>query len=87
MVFGSTRGLAAGLTAAGFGVGSALTVIPIQGMIASGGYETAFLHFGLGQGMRGGSAYSRALGRTPRRAQRTRCGGSVDLPLGLILTR
>jgi OFA family oxalate/formate antiporter-like MFS transporter len=53
MVFGSTRGLAAGLTAAGFGVGSALTVIPIQGMIASGGYETAFLHFGLGQGMRG----------------------------------
>ena len=39
------------MTAAGFGAGSALTVIPIQGMIASGGYETAFLHFGLGQGI------------------------------------
>jgi OFA family oxalate/formate antiporter-like MFS transporter len=49
--FSDLRGLAAGLTAAGFGAGSALTVIPIQGMIAAGGYETAFLHFGLGQGI------------------------------------
>ena len=49
--FSDLRGLAAGLTAAGFGAGSALTVIPIQGVIASGGYETAFLHFGLGQGI------------------------------------
>ena len=49
--FSDLRGLAAGLTAAGFGAGSALTVIPIQGMIAGGGYETAFLHFGLGQGI------------------------------------
>ena len=43
------RGLAAGLTAAGFGAGSALTVIPIQNMIASRGYEAAFLYFGIGQ--------------------------------------
>lgn len=49
--FSDLRGLAAGLTAAGFGAGSALTVIPIQSMIAAGGYETAFLHFGLGQGI------------------------------------
>ena len=49
--FSDLRGLAAGLTAAGFGAGSALTVIPIQGMIAVGGYEAAFLHFGLGQGI------------------------------------
>src|ERR1700726_4193266 len=49
--FSDLRGLAAGLTAAGFGAGSALTIIPIQGMIAAGGYETAFLHFGLGQGI------------------------------------
>jgi MFS transporter, OFA family, oxalate/formate antiporter len=49
--FSDLRGLAAGLTAAGFGAGSALTVIPIQGLIAAGGYETAFLHFGLGQGI------------------------------------
>ena len=33
--FPDRRGLAAGLTAAGFGAGSALTVIPIANMIAS----------------------------------------------------
>ena len=49
--FSDLRGLAAGLTAAGFGAGSALTVIPIQSMIATGGYEAAFLHFGVGQGI------------------------------------
>jgi len=45
------RGLAAGLTAAGFGAGAALTVSPIAKMIANGGYEQAFLYFGLGQGL------------------------------------
>src|ERR1700724_1620563 len=49
--FPDRRGLAAGLTAAGFGAGSALTIIPIQGMIASSGYESAFLYFGIGQGI------------------------------------
>ena len=44
-------GLAAGLTAAGFGAGSALTIIPIQGMIQTSGYEATFLWFGLGQGL------------------------------------
>jgi OFA family oxalate/formate antiporter-like MFS transporter len=49
--FPDRRGLAAGLTAAGFGAGSALTIIPIAGLIKSNGYETAFLWFGLGQGI------------------------------------
>jgi MFS transporter, OFA family, oxalate/formate antiporter len=49
--FPDRRGLAAGLTAAGFGAGSALTVVPIANMIASSGYEAAFLWFGLGQGI------------------------------------
>ena len=49
--FPDRRGLAAGLTAAGFGAGSALTVIPIASMIASSGYQSAFLWFGLGQGI------------------------------------
>jgi OFA family oxalate/formate antiporter-like MFS transporter len=49
--FPDRRGLAAGLTAAGFGAGSALTVIPIANMIQSSGYEAAFLWFGLGQGV------------------------------------
>ena len=49
--FPDRRGLAAGLTAAGFGAGSALTVIPIYNLIQSSGYEAAFLWFGLGQGI------------------------------------
>src|SRR6476661_7828147 len=49
--FPDRRGLAAGLTAAGFGAGSALTVVPIANMIASSGYQSAFLWFGLGQGI------------------------------------
>src|SRR5215831_2082077 len=49
--FPDRRGLAAGLTAAGFGAGSALTVVPIQNMIASSGFQTTFLYFGLGQGI------------------------------------
>src|SRR5436309_6066757 len=49
--FPDRRGLAAGLTAAGFGAGSALTVVPIANMIRTSGYEAAFLWFGLGQGI------------------------------------
>jgi OFA family oxalate/formate antiporter-like MFS transporter len=49
--FPDRRGLAAGLTAAGFGAGSALTVIPIANMIQWSGYQAAFLWFGLGQGV------------------------------------
>jgi OFA family oxalate/formate antiporter-like MFS transporter len=48
--FPDRRGLAAGLTAAGFGAGSALTVIPIAAMIKSSGYEATFMTFGLIQG-------------------------------------
>ncbi|TMH04440.1 MAG: oxalate/formate MFS antiporter [Betaproteobacteria bacterium] len=48
--FPGRRGLAAGLTAAGFGAGSALTIIPIANMIKSAGYEQTFLTFGLVQG-------------------------------------
>ncbi len=49
--FPDRRGLAAGLTAAGFGAGSALTVIPISLVIERYGYEPAFLYFGLFQGL------------------------------------
>jgi OFA family oxalate/formate antiporter-like MFS transporter len=49
--FPDRRGLAAGLTSAGFGAGSALTVVPLANMIQSGGYEAAYLWFGLGQGI------------------------------------
>ena len=48
--FPDRRGLAVGLTAAGYGAGTALTVIPITATIAAYGYETAFFWFGLVQG-------------------------------------
>jgi MFS transporter, OFA family, oxalate/formate antiporter len=49
--FGDRRGLAAGLTAAGFGAGAAATVVPIITVIKNYGYDKAFLWFGLGQGL------------------------------------
>jgi OFA family oxalate/formate antiporter-like MFS transporter len=48
--FPDRRGLAVGLTAAGFGAGAALTVIPIRLLIESQGYAAAFFWFGLAQG-------------------------------------
>src|ERR1700682_1038297 len=47
--FADRRGLAAGLTAAGFGAGSAMTIIPIAQMIKADGYQHTFLTFGLMQ--------------------------------------
>jgi OFA family oxalate/formate antiporter-like MFS transporter len=49
--FPDHRGLAAGATAAGFGAGAAITVVPIAHMIASSGYQHAFFTFGIGQGI------------------------------------
>src|SRR6266849_3746502 len=49
--FPDRRGLAAGLTAAGYGAGSAATVIPIANLIQSNGYQTAFAWFGIAQGL------------------------------------
>lgn len=49
--FPDKRGLAAGITAAGFGAGSALTVAPIQAMIANSGFQATFIWFGIGQGL------------------------------------
>lgn len=48
--FPEKRGLAVGLTAGGYGAGSALTILPISAMIHSSGYQTTFFWFGLLQG-------------------------------------
>jgi OFA family oxalate/formate antiporter-like MFS transporter len=65
--FPDRRGLAAGLTAAGFGAGSAITIIPIANMIASSGYEQTFMTFGL---IQGGSVFLLAfLLRAPKAGQ------------------
>ncbi len=49
--FAGRRGLAAGLTSAGFGAGAAVTIIPLTLMIKASGYQTTFLTFGLVQGL------------------------------------
>ncbi len=49
--FPDHRGFAAGLTAAGFGAGAAFTVAPIATLIASSGYQTAFIRWGIIQGV------------------------------------
>src|SRR3974377_2517809 len=48
--FPDRRGLAVGLTAAGYGAGTALSVIPIRYVIATSGYQAAFFWFALIQG-------------------------------------
>jgi OFA family oxalate/formate antiporter-like MFS transporter len=48
--FPDRRGLAVGLTAAGYGAGSALSVVPIRAVIDASGYQAAFFWFGLVQG-------------------------------------
>ena len=49
--FPDRRGLAAGLTAAGFGGGAALTIIPIAGTISSMGWGGAMAMWGVAQGI------------------------------------
>jgi len=48
--FPDHRGLAAGLTAAGFGAGAAFTVVPIANMIERSGYQSTFVTWGIVQG-------------------------------------
>ncbi len=45
--FPDKRGLATGFVAAGYGVGALLTTFPISSQLASGGYQTALVQFGI----------------------------------------
>jgi OFA family oxalate/formate antiporter-like MFS transporter len=49
--FPDRRGLCAGLVAGSYGVGAALTILPISNMIKSAGYQQAFLVWGIVQGV------------------------------------
>jgi OFA family oxalate/formate antiporter-like MFS transporter len=49
--FENRRGLATGLTAAGFGAGAAVTIIPLTRSLVSHGYEATFFDFALIQGL------------------------------------
>jgi OFA family oxalate/formate antiporter-like MFS transporter len=48
--FPDKRGLAAGMIAAGYGLGAAVTSVPLSTMIRESGYRHTFLFFGLLQG-------------------------------------
>jgi OFA family oxalate/formate antiporter-like MFS transporter len=48
--FPDRRGLAVGLTAGGYGAGSAATILPIAAMIERSGFQETFLFFGVLQG-------------------------------------
>jgi OFA family oxalate/formate antiporter-like MFS transporter len=77
--FPGRRGLAAGLTAAGFGIGAAFTNAPIAHMIHRDGYQHTFLFFAL---LQGGIVFAAAWGllvapqsylaATPMRSQSAR---------------
>jgi OFA family oxalate/formate antiporter-like MFS transporter len=49
--FPDRRGLTAGLVAAGFGAGAALSVAPIESVITHAGWRAAFFEFGIIQGI------------------------------------
>jgi OFA family oxalate/formate antiporter-like MFS transporter len=49
--FPDKRGFALGLTAFGFAAGGVLTVVPLDSMIKTSGYEAAYQWFGIGQGI------------------------------------
>jgi MFS transporter, OFA family, oxalate/formate antiporter len=48
--FSKRRGLAAGFTAAGFGAGAAITILPLTHSLAQHGYRATFFNFALIQG-------------------------------------
>jgi OFA family oxalate/formate antiporter-like MFS transporter len=49
--FQKRRGLAAGFTAAGFGAGAALTIVPLMRSLSSSGYQATLFKFALIQGI------------------------------------
>jgi MFS transporter, OFA family, oxalate/formate antiporter len=86
--FPDRRGLAVGLTAAGYGAGAAITVVPIQLVIANYGYNAAFLWFGIVQGgivfvlallLRGPEAGEMASAPAPKVAQSSRSYSPKDV--------
>src|SRR5580692_434498 len=91
--FPDRRGLAVGLTAAGYGAGAAITVIPIQYVIANYGYDAAFLWFGIGQGaivfllallLRGPEASELAAAPPPKVAQAARSSSPKEVLLSPV---
>ena len=74
--FPDRRGLAVGLTAAGFGAGAAVTVIPIRMLIASQGYQATFMIFA---GLQGGIIFVLAWLLRPPQPSEVPAGGAREL--------
>ena len=88
--FADRRGLAVGLTTAAYGVGSAVTAIPILAMIERHGYAAAFFRFGVAQGMvvLAMGLLLAAPGRPARRPRRGPPQAARDTaPLAMLRTR
>jgi MFS transporter, OFA family, oxalate/formate antiporter len=88
--FADRRGLAAGLTAAGFGAGAAATVVPIIAVIRNYGYDRAFLWFGLVQGavifLLSQLLKAPQPGQAPQAARRVRQGARDYRPTEMLRT-
>jgi MFS transporter, OFA family, oxalate/formate antiporter len=91
--FPDRRGLAVGLTAAGYGAGAAITVIPIRYVIDNYDYNTAFLWFGIVQGavvfvlallLRGPEAGEMANSPAPKVAQAARSSSPKEVLLSPV---
>jgi OFA family oxalate/formate antiporter-like MFS transporter len=87
-LFPERRGFASGMIAAGYGLGSAVTVIPISHMILAEGYRHTFLWFGL---LQGGSIFclGALLTKPEKRAARvaTKATGRDFAPAETIRTK
>lgn len=79
--FPDRRGFAAGVAAAGYGMGAILTTFPIASMIREDGYHHTLLVFGIAQGL---VAWLAAQGlRLPRAAGDLACGVVSKGPAGV----
>jgi OFA family oxalate/formate antiporter-like MFS transporter len=81
--FPDRRGMAAGMIAAGFGLGAAVTVIPVAAHISSSGYRNTFLLFGLIQGftiLGLGALLVKPVPRSVSAEARVVAGQGADLP-------
>jgi OFA family oxalate/formate antiporter-like MFS transporter len=80
--FPDRRGFAAGIVAAGYGMGAILTTFPIANSLADTGYQATLLRFGAIFGVVGLVA---ALGLKPPPAAATQAGGAAGISTGQML--
>jgi oxalate/formate antiporter len=80
--FPDRRGFAAGVVAAGYGMGAIVTTFPIANTLATAGYQTALIEFGLIFGVVG---FIAALGLKAPPAMRDIAGAGIHTPTGTML--